>query len=63
MAFELPKLPYKPDALSPFIGAETIEFHYGKHHQAYVWEDAYISITETDVLNILNHSGKLLTGM
>jgi Fe-Mn family superoxide dismutase len=36
MAFELPKLPYKPDALSPFISAETIEFHYGKHHQAYV---------------------------
>ncbi len=36
MAFELPKLPYKPDALSPFLSAETIEFHYGKHHQAYV---------------------------
>jgi Fe-Mn family superoxide dismutase len=36
MAFELPKLPYKPDALIPFISAETIEFHYGKHHQAYV---------------------------
>jgi superoxide dismutase, Fe-Mn family len=36
MAFELPKLPYGPDALSPFISLETIEFHYGKHHQAYV---------------------------
>jgi len=36
MAFELPKLPYKPDALVPFISAETLEFHYGKHHQAYV---------------------------
>jgi len=36
MSFELPKLPYKPDALSPFLSAETIEFHYGKHHQAYV---------------------------
>lgn len=36
MAFELPKLPYEPDALAPFISAETIEFHYGKHHQAYV---------------------------
>jgi Fe-Mn family superoxide dismutase len=36
MAFELPNLPYKPDALSPFLSAETIEFHYGKHHQAYV---------------------------
>jgi len=36
MAFELPKLPYKPDALVPFISAETFEFHYGKHHQAYI---------------------------
>ena len=36
MTFELPKLPYKPDALVPFISAETLEFHYGKHHQAYV---------------------------
>lgn len=36
MAFELPKLPYAADALVPFISAETIEYHYGKHHQAYV---------------------------
>jgi Fe-Mn family superoxide dismutase len=36
MAFELPKLPYSPDALAPYISKETIEFHYGKHHQAYV---------------------------
>jgi Fe-Mn family superoxide dismutase len=36
MSFELPKLPYSPDALVPFISQETIEFHYGKHHQAYV---------------------------
>jgi superoxide dismutase, Fe-Mn family len=36
MTFELPKLPYKHDALVPFISAETIEFHYGKHHQTYV---------------------------
>lgn len=36
MAFELPKLSYKPDSLAPFISAETIDFHYGKHHQAYV---------------------------
>jgi len=36
MAFELPKLPFKHDALVPFISAETIEFHYGKHHQTYV---------------------------
>ena len=36
MAFELPLLPYPADALVPFISAETIEYHYGKHHQAYV---------------------------
>ena len=33
---ELPALPYAQDALSPHISAETIEYHYGKHHRAYV---------------------------
>jgi len=36
MAFELPPLPYAQDALQPHISAETIEFHYGKHHKSYV---------------------------
>jgi Fe-Mn family superoxide dismutase len=36
MAFELPALPYPDDALAPHISAETISFHYGKHHRAYV---------------------------
>lgn len=36
MAFTLPALPYAHDALEPYISAKTIEFHYGKHHQAYV---------------------------
>jgi superoxide dismutase, Fe-Mn family len=36
MTFELPKLPYKLDSLVPFISQETLEFHYGKHHQTYV---------------------------
>lgn len=36
MAFELPKLKYPLDALIPFLSVETLEFHYGKHHQAYV---------------------------
>jgi Fe-Mn family superoxide dismutase len=36
MTFNLPELPYKHDALAPMISAETIEFHYGKHHLAYV---------------------------
>ncbi|MFM9978177.1 MAG: superoxide dismutase [Sphingomonadaceae bacterium] len=36
MAFALPKLPFAPDALAPYISAETLSFHHGKHHKAYV---------------------------
>lgn len=36
MSFELPKLPYALDALEPHISKETLEYHYGKHHQTYV---------------------------
>jgi len=36
MNHELPALPYAADALEPVISAETIDYHYGKHHQAYV---------------------------
>ena len=36
MKFEKVALPYATDALAPVIGKETIELHYGKHHQAYV---------------------------
>jgi len=36
MAIELPPLPYPRDALAPHISAETLDFHYGKHHQTYV---------------------------
>lgn len=36
MTFSLPKLPYAPNALEPFISEKTLEFHYGKHHQTYV---------------------------
>ena len=36
MSFELPALPYAKDALAPHISAETLEYHYGKHHQTYV---------------------------
>ena len=36
MSFELPALPYAKDALAPHISAETIEYHYGRHHQTYV---------------------------
>ncbi|MBW2940389.1 superoxide dismutase [Zhongshania aquimaris] len=36
MAFELPALPYAKDALEPHISAETLDFHHGKHHNAYL---------------------------
>lgn len=36
MTIELPNLPYAQDALEPHISAETLSFHYGKHHNAYV---------------------------
>lgn len=36
MEHKLPELPYAKDALSPHISAETLEYHYGKHHKTYV---------------------------
>jgi Fe-Mn family superoxide dismutase len=36
MQHQLPDLPYAADALEPHISAETLEFHHGKHHRAYV---------------------------
>jgi Fe-Mn family superoxide dismutase len=36
MSFELPALPYEKNALEPYISAETLDYHYGKHHNAYV---------------------------
>ncbi len=36
MPFSLPPLPWAKDALAPVISAETLDYHYGKHHQAYV---------------------------
>jgi Fe-Mn family superoxide dismutase len=36
MAHTLPPLPYAPDALEPYIDAQTMQIHHGKHHQAYV---------------------------
>ena len=36
MPFTLPELPYAKDALAPHMSAETLEFHHGKHHKAYV---------------------------
>lgn len=36
MAFELPELPFDSKALEPYMSAETLEFHHGKHHAGYV---------------------------
>ena len=36
MAFQLPQLPFGREALEPHISSETLDYHYGKHHQAYV---------------------------
>ncbi len=36
MSFQLPELPYAMDGLAPYISPETLEYHYGKHHQTYV---------------------------
>lgn len=36
MSFQLPQLPYPKDALAPHMSAETLDFHHGKHHAAYV---------------------------
>lgn len=36
MSFKLPPLPYAADALEPHLSANTLSFHHGKHHQAYV---------------------------
>ena len=36
MLFEMPELPWPKDALAPLISPETIDYHYGKHHRAYL---------------------------
>jgi Fe-Mn family superoxide dismutase len=50
MAIQLPDLPYAKDALAPVISSNTLEFHYGKHHRAYV-DNANKLISGTDLAN------------
>lgn len=50
MAFQLTPLPYPADALAPAISAETLSFHHGKHHQAYV-DKTNAAIEGTDHAN------------
>lgn len=53
MSIELPALNYKKDALTPHISKETIEFHYGKHHQGYVSKlNAAIANTEFETKSL-----------
>jgi Fe-Mn family superoxide dismutase len=53
MAHELPPLPYAIDALEPHISKETLEFHYGKHHQTYVTNlNNLIKGTEFETLSL-----------
>ncbi|MDF2866991.1 MAG: superoxide dismutase [Gammaproteobacteria bacterium] len=53
MTFKLPDLPYAKDALQPHISAETLDYHYGKHHQAYVNKlNELIPNTEYESLNL-----------
>lgn len=53
MAIELPALPFARDALAPHISGETIDFHYGKHHKAYVDNlNKMIEGTELDALTL-----------
>lgn len=48
MAITLPRLPYAQDALEPLISSRTLDFHHGKHHNAYV-ENTNKMIAETDL--------------
>lgn len=53
MIHELPLLPYALHALEPHISAETLEYHYGKHHKAYVDNlNRLISGTEFESLSL-----------
>lgn len=53
MPFTLPDLPYSADALEPHISAETLSFHHGKHHKAYVDNlNKFIAGTEYETMSL-----------
>ena len=53
MEHKLPELPYTKNALEPHISAETLEYHYGKHHQTYVTNlNKLVSGTEYESLSL-----------
>jgi len=49
MPFQLPDLPYTKDALAPHMSAETLEYHHGKHHKAYVTKTNDLLQQENDL--------------
>ncbi len=58
MAYKLPDLPYSPNALEPYVDADTMAIHHGKHHQAYVNNlnaalEAYPDLQDKSVLELL----------
>jgi len=64
MAIELPALPWARDALAPHISAETIDYHYGKHHQTYVTNlNNQIKGTEFEGLDLVAIVKKAQGGM
>ncbi|TAL36723.1 MAG: superoxide dismutase [Spirochaetes bacterium] len=53
MAITLPNLPYEMNALEPYISARTLEFHHGKHHNAYVTNlGKLIAGTDLETMNL-----------
>jgi superoxide dismutase, Fe-Mn family len=63
MTFLLPKLPYQASDLEPFISANTIGFHYGKHHQTYIDNlnkliaNDYVGLTLEEVVHKSHNEG------
>ena len=55
MIHQLPKLNFSIDALAPIISKQTLEFHYGKHHQAYVNNSPYAKIINFVTSLLITH--------
>ena len=64
MTFTLPQLPYALDALAPHISQETLEYHYGKHHNAYVTNlNKLVAGTEFECMTLEEIIMKAKTGI